>query len=117
MKHLLLPFALLLLPAMAVAQSAPVYEYLTFIESESRNSNEAKLLFIPAFQGKDDLKLASLSGPYGVASSELYRRNVQVVTQQLAAASAQGWELVGFTGANGMTEGGETRYLLRRVKR
>ena len=116
MKPLLLPLALLLAAA-AAAQTAPAYEFLTVIESESRNGSEAKLLFAPDFHGHAELKLEELEGPVPMKNSAVYRRNVQLVNQQLAAASAEGWELVGFAASNGIAVGGETRYLLRRVKR
>ena len=123
MKYLLCLLALMVGGRAGAQAPAPVaakpaaYEFLTFIESESRNGSEAKLLFAPDFHGQAELKLEELEGPVPMKNSAVYRRNVQLVNQQLAVASAEGWELVGFSASNGITLGGETRYLLRRVKR
>lgn len=119
MKYLLLSFGLLCAPVLAFAQATtPVaYEFLTLIESESRASSDAKLLFAPDFQGKGEIKLEELEGPAAMKNSAVYRRNVQVVNQQLALASAEGWELVSFSPSGGVSNNIETRYLLRRAKR
>ena len=118
MKHLLFSLALLGLPVLSFAQSAtPVaYEFLTMIESESRFESDAKLLFAPDFQGKSEMKLQELTlSP--LKNSDAYRHNVQVVNQQLAAATAEGWELVSCFGSDVASSTGGARYLLRRAKR
>ena len=118
MKCLLLSFVLLGVSTHAFAQAPLAYEFLTLIESESRNDNEAKLLFAPDFQGKEEMKLEGLERLTPLKNAGAYRRNLQVVNQQLAAATAAGWELVSVGPSSGLTVGGsETRYLLRRVKR
>ena len=97
MKYLLITLVLLAAPASAGAQTAPVagYEFLSVMELQNPNQGLAALVFAPAFAGKTDLPLAPLpNGFSGTKYVATYRQNLELVTQQLAAVTAAGWELV-----------------------
>ena len=116
MKHLLLAAALLV-SASTFAQSAPAgaYEFLTLAESQSQQGGFAKIIFAPAFQDKTEIALESLPGSISAAKyMNTYRKNLEVVNQQLEAITAAGWELL-HVSATTLNPGHE--YLFRRPKK
>jgi|GEM_PF-2656891 len=103
-----------LLTAPAFAQSAPASadEFMVVVGLESPVTNAAKIIFAPAFQGKTEVALESMPGPLSNKFWPTYQHNLEVVTQQLGAVSAAGWELVGVTS---LTAG--QQYLFRRARK
>ena len=82
------------------------------VEIESQAANAAKIIFAPAFQGKTELPLEALPGPFSSKYWLTYQHNLDVVTQQLQAATAVGWEL-----ADTSTNSAGHKYLFRRPKK
>ncbi|WP_139361881.1 hypothetical protein [Hymenobacter sp. CRA2] len=112
MKALLITAGLLLSGATAsFAQTAPAYEFMTVLESESQMGGQAKIIFAPAFQGKSEMPLEELPGGVSNKYHTVLRKNMEVVNQQLSGITVAGWELVHVS-----TDRMGTQYLFRKAK-
>lgn len=85
---------------------------MTIVEVQSSSRNASLIILAPAFQGKTDIPLDVLPGALSTKYWPTYQHNLEVVTQQLQAATAAGWELISNTAH---TSG--QNYLFRRAKK
>ncbi|MDO7845490.1 hypothetical protein Q5H92_03905 [Hymenobacter sp. M29] len=101
----------------AHAQTAPprAYEFMTMSTFESQAKALSHILLAPPFQGKADIQLEDFGGFSTSKNLDKYQRNALLVTQQLEALTAAGWELVH---VYPVSEVGvlTTRYLFRKAK-
>ena len=113
MNYFLLAWVLLGAPLACRAQAAvpTTYEFLTLLESESQASGLAKIVFAPAFQGKNEVPLESLPNVISKNYLATHRQNLETVNRQLEAITAAGWELVHVS-----TDERAHEYLFRRRK-
>lgn len=100
------------------ATHAQTYDFLTVTTIEAPTRNMAKLLFAPAFNGRTEIALESISGFTASTLLGQLRKNNEVLAQTLSELSVAGWELIQvaptpFMGDKSVTT---TRYLLRKAK-
>ncbi len=97
------------------------YDFMTVTTIESFRKAEAKMLLTPAFQGKTEIPLAD-GDITRLTANDITKitQNTLLVTQQLGALTAAGWELVQVYAVSPLSGAGYnspiTRYLLRRAK-
>ncbi|WP_156176270.1 hypothetical protein [Hymenobacter terrenus] len=103
------------LAAHAQTSSPKVYEFMTMNTLESQSKSLSHILLAPDFQGKSDIQLEAFGGFSTSKNLEKYKGNSLLITQQLEALTAAGWELVHVYPVSD-TGVFTTRYLFRKAK-
>jgi hypothetical protein len=101
-------------PAGAIA--AHGYDFLTLTSMESGSKVLAKILIVPAFQGKSEIQMEDFGGFSAEKNLAKLQHNTELIQQQLSELTVAGWELVQtypfISSPNLVT----TRYLFRKAK-
>lgn len=101
-------------PASVVA--AHGYDFLTVTSMESGAKSLAKILIVPAFQGKSEIQLEDFGGFSTEKNLAKLQHNTELIHQQLSDLTVAGWELVQtypFLSSPSLVT---TRYLFRKAK-
>ena len=121
---LFLSAGLLLSSPVARAQMAPAagapaahgYDFLTVTSMESGSKAFAKILLVPAFQGKSEIQLEDFGAFSNQKNFDKLQHNTELLHQQLSDLTVAGWELVQtypFISSPSLVT---TRYLFRKAK-
>jgi len=114
---LLLSGRLLLGALPAWAQAAPAaphgYDFMMVIATQTSAAKNSLLQFIPTFRGKTEIQLEPVSGLASYYSQDSFKRNTELINQQLGLATAQGWELVQVLPSSSLVA---TSYLFRKPR-
>lgn len=102
--------------APAGAAAARGYDFLTLTSMESGSKVLAKILIVPAFQGKSEIQMEDFGGFSAEKNLAKLQHNTELIQQQLSELTVAGWELVQtypfISSPNLVT----TRYLFRKAK-
>ena len=83
---------------------------------ESQTKAVAKILIMPAFQGKSEIQLEDFGGFSAEKNLAKLQHNTELVNQQLSELTVAGWELVQAYPFASMPGLFTTRYLFRKAK-
>ena len=92
------------------------YDFLTVTSMESGAKSLAKILIVPAFQGKSEIQLEDFGGFSTEKNIAKLQHNTDLIQQQLSELTVAGWELVQtypFISSPSLVT---TRYLFRKAK-
>lgn len=92
------------------------YDFLTVTSMESGAKSLAKLLIVPAFQGKSEIQLEDFGGFSTEKNIAKLQHNTELIQHQLSDLTVAGWELVQTYPFINSPSVVTTRYLFRKAK-